>query len=167
MTNDESALKQIRTARLYTKDLISHINDDDWLRQPAEGVTHVAWQVGHLAVAQYGLALKRVRGVKEGDDELISPEFLSLFGKGSTPTAVPADYPSPEQIREVFDRVHQQVIDETSQLTDETLNEPVEEPAHRMFKTKLGALEWCASHEFIHIGQIALLRRLFGAEPLR
>ena len=167
MTQAETALNQIRTARLYTKDLLSHIRDDDWFRQPGEGVTHVAWQVGHLAVAEYGLALKRVRGEEPDDAELIPFEFRRLFGKGSTPSPDPAEYPLPDQIRAVFDQVHQQVINEVGELSAERLNEPIEEPPHRMFKTKLGALAWCASHEFIHAGQIALLRRLFGAEPLR
>ena len=74
MTNLESALNQIRTARLYTKDMLRHVNDDDWFRQPSEGVTHIAWQVGHLAVAEYGLALKRLRGEKGDDTQLISPQ---------------------------------------------------------------------------------------------
>ena len=62
MSRVQTSIAQIRQARGYIEDLLSHIAVDDWFRQPAEGVTHVAWQVGHLAVAQYGLALKRVRG---------------------------------------------------------------------------------------------------------
>ena len=111
--------------------------------------------------------MKRVRGEKPNDAEFITHDFRGLFGKGSTPSSDPANYPSPDQIRAVFDRVHQHVTDEIAAISDETLNGPIEEPAHRMFTTNLGALEWCACHEFIHAGQIALLRRLFGAEPLR
>ena len=167
MTNLESALIQIRTARLYTKDILRHVNDDDWFRQPSEGVTHVAWQVGHLAVAEYGLALKRLRGEKGDDAQLISPDFRKLFGKGSVPDSDQSAYPTPENIRAVLDRVHKQVMDEVGAMPEEAMGDSIEEPAHPMFKTKLGALHWCAQHEFIHAGQIALLRRLFGAEPLR
>jgi uncharacterized damage-inducible protein DinB len=167
MTDLESALNQIRTARLYTKDMLRHVNDDDWFRQPSEGVTHIAWQVGHLAVAEYGLALRRLRGEKSDDAQLISPEFRKLFGKGSVPTADQSDYPNPDEIRAVLDRVHEQVMDEVGAMPEEAMGDSIEEPAHPMFKTKLGALHFCAQHEFIHAGQIALLRRLFGAEPLR
>jgi len=162
-----SVLSEIRTARLYTKDLLSHLDPKDWFRQPAEGVTHVAWQAEHLAVAQYSLGLKRIRGEKSEDADLIPGEFRGLFGKGSTPTSNPADYPAPEEILVVFDRVHEQVLKEADTLPEETLQESTGEPPHPMFKTKLGALTWSAQHEFIHAGQIALLRRLFGAEPLR
>ena len=163
----ESALHQIRTARIYSKDLLSHIGDDDWFRQPSEGVTHVAWQVGHLAVAQYGLALKRVRGENTEDAKLISVGFRKQFGKGSIPVPNQSVYPSPEEIRAVFTRVHTQVLDEVDAIPVESLSEPTGDPPHPMFKTKIGALNWCAQHEFIHAGQIALLRRLFGAQPLR
>jgi len=167
MSQMKSAVDQIRTARLYTKDLLSHIAESDWFREPAEGVTHVAWQVGHLPVAQYSLTLKRIRGEKPGDDELLPADFRKLFGKGSVPEADPGKYPSIADIRQVLDRVHQQALDELSALPESVLDEPSIDPPHPMFNTKLGALNWCAQHEFIHAGQIALLRRLFGAAPLR
>jgi uncharacterized damage-inducible protein DinB len=167
MPDLENLIRDIRTARMYTKDMLSHIDQTDWFRQPTEGVTHVAWQVGHLAVAQYGLALKRVRGEKADDAELISPKFRRLFGKGSTPVPDPTEYPTPKKIRAVFDRVHQQVLDETSGWSEEMLDEATGEPAHPMFETKREAIRWGVQHEFIHAGQIGLLRRLLGATPLR
>ncbi len=41
MTNAETTLNQIPTARLDKKDLLSHINDDDWFRQPTEDITDI------------------------------------------------------------------------------------------------------------------------------
>ncbi len=167
MSRLDTAVHGIRTARLYVKDLLSHIDPDDWFRLPEGGVTHVAWQVGHLAVAEYGLAMKRVRGELPSDEELIPAEFRRSFGKGSVPEPDPDKNPSIEELREVFERVHRATVEEAKQLTDAVLDEPTGPPEHRMFNTKLGALTWCAQHEFIHAGQIALLRRLFGNEPLR
>jgi len=162
----ESAIAQVRLARSYVNDLLGHIDPGDWFRQPKEGVTHVAWQVGHLAVAQYNLAIKRVRGEKTTDASLISPEFLHRYGKGSLPSPNPADNFAVKEVRYVADQVHAQVLKELQEFTDEQLVVP-SEPRHPMFETKLGGLQWCAQHEFIHAGQIALLRRLFGNDPLR
>ena len=166
MSQLETAIQQIRRARLYVKDMLSHIEDDDWFRQPTEGITHVAWQVGHLAVAQFGLALKRMRGDRLEDETLITLEFRKQFGKGSVPVPDHDAYPSPDEIREVLDRVHARTLDELKDLPVGSLGESAGDP-HPMFKTKLEALQWCVLHEFIHAGQIALLRRLFGAAPLR
>lgn len=157
---------QIRTARMYTTSLLDGLEADHWFRQPREGVTHVAWQVGHLAAAQYYLALQRIRGRKEGDAELIPDDFLKLFGKGSVPDADRDKYPSPEEIRGVFGRVHKQAVKELKELPEAVLDEPTDKP-HPLFSTKFGALAFCPQHEMLHAGQIGLLRRLLGSAPLR
>src|SRR4051812_30241042 len=88
------ALDQIAFARRYTLGLLQDLDAADWFRMPA-GVTHVAWQVGHLAFAQYRLALERVRGPRPDDAELLPPAFLTAFGRDSVPDADPGKYPSP------------------------------------------------------------------------
>jgi uncharacterized damage-inducible protein DinB len=127
MTGAERAVEAIRRAREYTNHLLGHIATEDWFRMPHEGVSHVAWQVGHLAYA---------------------------------PTA----YPTPAEIRQVFDSVHRRSLEETSALSDAVLAEPAS--PHARFSTKGGALTWCAEHEMLHAGQIGLLRRLLGQAPL-
>ena len=79
-TRLEIARRQIETARQYTLGLIADLEDALWFRQPAEGITHVAWQIGHLAVAEYGLGLFRLRGRGEGDGQLVSSSFRKQFG---------------------------------------------------------------------------------------
>ena len=165
MTNLESAINQIRTARAYTRHTLGHINDDDWFRMPDASVTHVAWQVGHLAASQYRSALRGMRDETAADAELLPTQFREQFGRGSVPFPDESAYPSPDEIRLVLDRVYKQVLEEARAMPDETINDPA--GPHPMFKTKLGALHWSVQHEFIHAGQIGLLRRLFGAEPLR
>lgn len=162
----EFALGQIETARRYTRDLLSHVGPDDWFRMPAGGVTHIGWQVGHLAVAQYRLALVRLRGQQPGDAAFMPAEFVTLFGKGSTPTPGAAGGLAPADIRRAFDAVHAQAMRELQEIPDDVLDE-ASDPPHPMIPHRLGALVWCAQHEFLHAGQIGLLRRLLGSSPLR
>jgi hypothetical protein len=159
------AIEQIEFARNYTIWLLDQTQIADWFRQPAGGVTHVAWQVGHLAMAEYRLALERIRGSRPEDAELISEDFLRLFGRDSAPQADQAAYPSPAEIRAVFDRVHKQTLGEIKTLAESELDQPVLK-AHSRVKTKLWSLIWCAQHEGVHAGQIGLLRRLLGYRPL-
>ncbi len=161
MSQAKDALEQIETARNYTLRLLEDVPEGDWFRQPHEGVTHLAWQLGHLAIGQHALALVRVRGDKPSDAELISPKFIELFGRGSTPDPDPSKYPSIAEIRVTVDRVHARVLAEGATYTDEQLAEPIVKP-HRVFTTKIGALRWCAAHEMLHAGQIGLLKRLLG-----
>ena len=46
------AISQIQFARDYTQSLLAGIPDDCWFVQPQNVVSHIAWQVGHLAMAQ-------------------------------------------------------------------------------------------------------------------
>jgi len=166
MSHFELLVDQLRSARSYTTRLIETIEPGDWFRQPAEGVTHVAWQVGHITFAQYKLVLERFRGARPEDDRLISPGFLEQFGRGSTPSPDSSVYPAPEEIRAVFDRVYLQAMDELRDVPDEDLDQPPLIP-HPLCPNKRGVLVWCNQHEMLHAGQIGLLRRLLGYSPYR
>jgi DinB superfamily len=159
------AIEQIVFARNYTIGLLDQTPATEWFRQPPGGVSHVAWQVGHLAFSEYRLALRRIRGPQPQDDALFSPEFVRLGGPNSVPDADPAKYLAPAEIRAVLDRVHEQVLRELPGLGEAELDQPVPHP-HRFAKTKLLALLWCAHHEMLHAGQIGLLRRHLGYPPI-
>jgi hypothetical protein len=161
----ELALAQVQQARTYTNGLLARIPHSEWLRLPPGGVSNVAWQVGHLAMAQYRLCLDRIRGPQPDDDSLVSASFLARYGRGSTPSDDPAGNSPIQEIVAVFDRVHQRVFLESAGWTDDDLQAATSQP-HPYFSTKIDALWWCARHEMLHAGQIGLLRRLLGAPPV-
>lgn len=160
------ALERLEFARQFTNQFLAGLTDDEWFWCPPSATTHIAWQVGHLAVAQYNLCLRRIRGRTPADESLISDQFFDLFKLGSQPVADRAANPPLAEIQRVFTGVLQLAVSELSGRSDTDLDVPVEQP-HPVFKTKLGAVEWSAQHELIHAGQIALLRRLIGKPPLR
>jgi uncharacterized damage-inducible protein DinB len=166
LTPLEIARKQIEFAREYTLSLLADVADDEWFAMPGGVPTHLAWQVGHLAMAEYGLCLFRQRGRQEIDGELMSSKFRKQFGRGSTPEADPAAYPVASEIRATFDRVHAQVLAEWSTFTPEQLAVEIDMP-YAVTNTRLGALFFCAQHEMLHAGQIGVLRRMLGKAPVR
>lgn len=159
------AIDQIEFARRYTLDLLEQTPVADWPRLAPGGVSSIAWQVGHLAYAEYRLALFRIRGSRPEDDGLFSPEFVRLFGANSVPVADTDPFLTTDEIRATLDRVHGQALGELAGLDESTLDDPVPHP-HPYAKTKLLALLWCAHHEMVHAGQIGLLRRLHGHPPV-
>jgi hypothetical protein len=159
------AIDQIIFARNYTIGLLDQTPTTDWFRLPPGGVSHVAWQVGHIAFAEYRLALWRIRGQRPQDDTLFSQEFVRLFGADSVPENDPTKYFSPDEIRATLVRVHEQALRELPALDEAELDQPVPHP-HPFAKTKMSALMWCAHHEMLHAGQIGLLRRHLGYPPM-
>jgi uncharacterized damage-inducible protein DinB len=165
-TQLSAAIDRLEMSRRRTKDFIADLTPSEWFWHPAEFVTHVAWQVGHLAVSEYNLCLRRVRGRTDADESLISDAFIDKFKLGSTPVAGAVNYPPIAEIQRVFDAVHAQAVAELTKLSDEELNVPVEQP-HPLFRTKMGSVDYASGHELVHNGQIGLLRRLMGKPALR
>lgn len=165
-TRLDIAIGNMQFARNYMLGLIHDLTDDEWFWAPSAGMTHIAWQIGHLAMAQYALTLLRVRGKLPEDEGLISNQFFRKFQKGSAPSADRGEYPSSTEIRAVLDRVHAQALSELAHYTDQQLDVKLPEP-HAVFDTKLGSVFFCSAHEMLHAGQIGLLRRLMGKAPLR
>jgi hypothetical protein len=165
MTDLERGLEQIKFARNYTLWLVDSIPVSEWFTIPPAGVSHIGWQVGHLAMAEYRLILDRFRGRRPEDEALISDAFLSVFGRESVPVTDPALSPPAEELRAVLDRVHAQVLRELPTYSDADLDVPGTKP-HRTCKTRRDFLFWCSAHEMVHAGQIGLLRRQLGHAPL-
>jgi hypothetical protein len=162
----ELAINRIRGSRLFTEQFLGDLTESEWYWSPPQFTTHVTWQVGHIAVAEYSLCLRRVRGRTTADESLISDAFIEAFKLGSKPAAEPHKNPPLDEIRRVFAAVHQQSVEELSGQSETELDEPLTDP-HPRFKTKMTAVEFSPMHEMVHAGQIAMLRRLMGKTPLR
>ena len=126
----------------------------------------LAWQMGHLAMAEYGLTCCESGANFPTMREWISNDFIRCFKKGSDPVADASRYPAVAEISQVFERVHEQSLREMDGYPDEELTEPLPAP-YAVFPNKLGSLLFCSAHEMLHAGQIGLLRRLLGKAPLR
>ncbi len=160
------ALQQLEFARAYTHSILNEIDETLWFTMPPGCPTHVAWQVGHLAMAEYGLCLFRMRGRQPIDLELMTGSFRKQFSRGSVPLSDVTKCPPAAEIRATLDRVHAQVLVESAAFTAEQLHEPVDMP-YAVEATKLGGLLFCSHHEMLHAGQLGLLRRLLGKQPIR
>lgn len=164
MSRLQEALDQIDFARRYTRERIESVPLADWFTIPSGGVSHVAWQVGHIAMGEYRVCLERLRPRTPDDERLLSDEFLKAFGRESTPGHAFA-YPPAEEILAVFDRVHACVMDEIAKYPDADLDLPPTKP-HPLFATRIAGLRYAPLHEMIHCGQIAMIRRMLGQKPI-
>ena len=163
MSRLSEALDQIAFARRYLLERLDTVPRADWFTVPAGGVSHVAWQVGHLAMAEYRLCLERLRPRTPADEALIPDHFLAMFSRDSEPGAV-LGYTAGE-IRAVFDAVHARAMEELPAYPDADLDLPPLKP-HKLYSTRIAGLRYAPLHEMIHVGQIALIRRMLGQKPV-
>ncbi|MCS7467569.1 DinB family protein [Stieleria sp. ICT_E10.1] len=160
------AIEQIRFARHYTLELLEATPHDQWLTIPAGLPTNIAWQVGHLTVSQYGLLMFRIRGRQSEDLDLIPGRFRKAYGRGSTPKSDPEGQPSAEALLERLGRVYESGLHVLESVSPDVLLEPIDMP-YAAYPIKLGAILFCPLHEHIHAGQIGLVRRALGLDPVR
>lgn len=157
--------KQFAIADDLVLEFLDNLEEDLWFRMPGEGVTHIAWQVGHLTVSNYGLGLAYARGPKEGDADLVSEGFRELFGRGSQPSPDVSIYPTAEALDQAYRAVSQEIRVEAPGYELAALDTPLDQP-RPMFKTRFEALNFLPQHIMLHLGQMSLLRRLAG-KPAR
>lgn len=162
----QSAIGQIQFARNYTLELLEATPKEHWFTMPDGLPTHVGWQVGHLAVSQYGLLMFRIRGRQPEDLELIPGTFRKAYSRSSKPNPEASQQCSPDELQERLQRVHELAMAELAQIDPAVLLEEVDMP-YAAYPTKLGAILFCPMHEQIHAGQIGLLRRAFGLASVR
>ena len=178
----ETAIRRIEFVRNYTMTLLEDLEPDDWFWMPGGSktggsetggsetgnfTTHIAWQVGHIAMSEYGLTLFQQRGRnREVDAKLMSSKFRKLFMRGTDPSQDIENHPSPDEILSVLDKVHQQMRTEIVTYDGDSLDQELGPPTSS-YATRYGALLFAGDHEMIHAGQIGMLRRLMGKAPLR
>jgi hypothetical protein len=162
MSRLADALEPIAFTRRYLLERVDTVPFSEWFITPG-GVSHVAWQVGHMASSQYRLCLERLRPRTPADEALMPDAFMKAFGREALPEGV-TGYTA-EAIRAVFDAVHARVMSELPNYPDADLDLAPLRP-HPLFNTRLGGLRYAPLHEMIHCGQLALIRRMLGHKPV-
>ena len=171
MFDKERIIYQLERTRVLTLQLIDRIPHDTWFEMPM-GIQHVAWNVGHIATAEYFLGLVFTRGQRDEDSHFIPGNYGELFGYNSVISPDPEVYPTPPEMMDTLDAVHRQVLTEVRGMPGTSMDEPCLFPEgefdhHPIFERKGGSLEWIAYHEHVHMGIIGLLRRQLGAAPIQ
>lgn len=162
----DSALQQLIWVRQYMMQLVESVPLELWHTIPAGMHSHVAWQVGHIAVAEYGLLLFRQRGRTPEDLELMPGWLRKQYGKGSDPAAIVESVREPAELLTRLSEIHDESLKTVSALTAATLREEIDMP-YAVYPAKLGAVMFAPIHESIHAGQIGFIRRGLGLDPLR
>jgi hypothetical protein len=162
MSRLAEAREQIDFTRRYLLERVDTVPFSEWFTL-AGGVSHVAWQVGHLARSEYRLCLERLRPRTPADEAIISDAFLASFAREPLPEAETGF--SAKDIRAVFDHIHARVMEELSVYPDTDLDLAPLLP-HPLFETRIAGLRYAPLHEMIHCGQIAMIRRMLGYKPI-
>lgn len=147
----------------YASRLLEGISDEQSVQQPAAGVNHPRWIIGHLAATA-----DRVTGHWAlGRDLRFDKDYFAFFGAGSEPKGDSDAYPPLAELLEYLTERHAAVA-EALKSADESVMERAMKPevpegfrqrfptvGHTLIYTMVG-------HEQMHLGQLSTWRRVCG-----
>lgn len=143
----------------YAQRLTADIPKDKWAYQPAPGVNHASWVIGHLA------RTSDVVGSMLDDKPHAQPQnWAELFGPVSKPSPDATIYSDSTTLRTALVESHQRVLDALKTIDLAVLDEPPAiERLRSRFPTALGFVTYAMlSHEMVHLGQLSAWRRVQG-----
>lgn len=144
--------------RHFAKSLVKDIDDADMAKQPFEGANHPAWILGHIIVTTDGV-LKLL-----GQEPTSSPEWQSLFGRGSTVSSDRSIYPSKEALLAALETAFDRANSAASEASEYQIAGPHHvEMLQRGLPTKGDLIALLlTTHVAQHLGQLSAWRRAMG-----
>lgn len=134
---------------------IGDLSDDELHAPPFEGGNPIAWQLGHIVVAERGWA----ESLKPGSSPPLPAGFAEAHGKEtSAPNAFPRKY-SKEEYMIAWQAQRAATSAVLDGLTDEQLDAPT---GVDFAPTASALLNMAGIHALMHAGQFVALRRKLG-----
>jgi len=146
----------------YCRLLSTDIADERLAEQPAAGVNHPAWILGHLAVTADST------GRLLGQEQSLPQGWHKMFGPGSQLTTVRSDYPSKEELLSALEQCFARLRESAAAATPAQLATPTTIPRLRQgLPTTADVVAFLLTGHFgVHLGQLSTWRRLIGIPPL-
>ena len=142
----------------FLKMLVENIEEGKMCEQPGGIVNHPAWTLPHLVTGS------EFAGQLLGLEPLMPQDWFAKYGRGSTPSTDPADYPSKTDALAALDAHHARVSAACGNVDPSLLERPTPDEDFRQVMPTVGdALVFLlAAHEAVHIGQITSWRKAMG-----
>jgi hypothetical protein len=154
MSFHATAQELLATSRYIMSTYLSDMSDDDILVCPVEGAHHTAWQLGHLTVNER----RMVEGVKSGAGIALPPSFEHAHGK-EVAVDSQAGFWKVSEYREMMTTQRTKTLELLASLTEGELAKPAPEFMRGYARYVSSVFLSIASHETMHAGQIAVVRR--------
>jgi hypothetical protein len=142
----------------YGKKLMADIPDDKICVQPAPGMNHAAWVIGHLSFVADSMI--RVWDQKPR----MSQEWIELFNLASKPTAERAGYPSKAELMAAYEKSYTRLMEAVKSAPSEAFDREFPNPKLRPMLPTVGVamVHILTSHHGLHLGQLSAWRRAQG-----
>ena len=166
MSTKNQLLAQYDLHDVLFNNVIDNISDEEANKCIVEPLNSIKWLAGHLLWAQRSL-------VRIGGAQVEIPwtgHFLTVQGSTEEERKMPkGEFPTIDQIRDKWNETSVTIRQGLVSLPEEALNTVIEgkHPVTPFDNTVAGLWAFINDHQSYHIGQIGILRRAHGKEPMQ
>lgn len=158
MITYESVESTLRMADTVMHGLLGDLSDEDLLVRPVDGANHIAWQLGHLASAEYFL----ISQVSAQVQMAIPADWPEKYSKEAATNDDPAYFDTKAAYLKALGAQRQATLDVLKELPPEQLGEPGPESLKMVVQTVGELFLFQAHHQLMHAGQFTCVRRKLG-----
>jgi hypothetical protein len=146
----------------YAQALLADIPDARLAEQPAAGMNHPAWVIGHLANTYDFM------GSFFDLDAACEPQWKALFAGGTQPVTQRDVYPDKATLLDALQSGHKRVAQAFTEASEETFSAPltIDRLKDRFPTVDKMVTFGLTMHEGLHLGQVSAWRRLLGMEKV-
>ena len=141
---------------------LRHLYDDIptelWCRQVAPFAFHPSWLVGHLT-----FSLQQIGG-EIGIPDWLPETWSQSFATSTTPAHDPSNYPSPQELKRVFEASVDTIVLRLQAMSLDELQRPLPDEVYRRSLPTIehALVHILVAHFSIHLSQLAMWRKLVG-----
>lgn len=147
--------------RLYNNVLAGFTDEETNQRLHGDkNMNQVKYLAGHLLNSQYGLGI--IAGI---NPEVKWNDLFAVMGQSEAKDDI--EYPDIEEIKNEWNGMHEAIRNGLERLNPKVLNTKPPAPFDQVADSIGDLWAFINHHQAYHIGQIGILRRGFGKEPMR
>jgi hypothetical protein len=142
----------------YARRLVADVPEEKMAAQPAPGMNHAAWVLGHLTYVFDSMI------AVWGEKPTMSPEWKELFNVPSKPRPERSKYPSKAELLEAYETAYRRIVERVKQAAPEDFDKEFPNPRLRPLLPTVGMamVHILTSHQGQHLGQLSAWRRAQG-----
>ena len=151
--------KAIRTALDTAHNILcgylEDLSEEETGMRPVPEANHITWQLGHLIASEN----KAMEGIKPGISPKLPEGFAECYKSDNCGLDDPSKFHTKETLVGLMNGQREATVKILNELSDSDLDQPGPESMRSFAPTVGDALLMQSTHQLMHAGQVAVLRR--------
>ena len=149
-----------RTADFMVQSYLQDITEPELLVRPVPGANHLAWQLGHLILAERHL----VEAAAPGAMPALPDGFAARHTKETASSDNPSDFLSKAEYFDLAQMIRASTLKALDNISEADLDKPVTGRVPPFVKCAADCFVTAGGHWVLHAGQWVVLRRKLGRD---